>query len=903
MEYNDYQNSNNENDYDNEENNNTFSEETEEEIIYNDCIDDDEEEFLEEEEHFESPEKDINKTEKNQNIPKQYLNDELDSIKEEKNEEKIKQQKRKKIKKVKKDIENSKNIQLNQNQNKSQKNKFHAYYSPKFDFAHKKRKKEELKKADDLFSKVIEKAKKQNETNKLYDHKGNTLTTKVIDIFYDKYIGQNGKKIKTIDVMTKMRDEEIRVNRDALKSKENAKKINDLINRQEDFEKLKLNKLKEIEKEISDKIGKECVFMPNGINTSSRTPEDFYNSQLKFIERKEGNINKIYKNIIDNEKKNMNAILTSKVSEKMASAKNPNETKEQFLKRLHDEKLKNVKESLEKPIEIKKLTKEQVNILSNKLYKEGQTFRDNKNKKQKEKLLKELNNKNEELISEKSNKILLDKFINNYKKILLELFDKNGNFQISLDEYKLILNNMGCINSKSPKDDALIKESFNKYLKPTEEKIDTYAFLIFGLAALGLYKGNDEIKQPEIIERTNIENNNYMNLDIDSQKSMNKANNNKNINNTRTKIKTSSELIKIILPNLDLDKYGYTNKTTKIIKQKFAQFLQGLNSSLMGGNARKKQERREKLKEIEKNEESKRFSPGKNVKRDYSNNENKKETSKDKTKNNYGKSNKLEDVYQIIQQKKENDLKTLKAKKEAEELALCTFQPNINKPLNKNKNQIKKDIEKLYQEGKAAYIQKKNMIEHDPEDTSDNNINCTFKPVIRQYNNEIFNKNPLKEEIEKFQKKREQMIKKSYKEFEKPMNFAIESKINKEDIFDRVILDSNTNKNEIFNEYNKKEVAPLLKVEVNLDNKNNTDNIIIYPGDNVKEKTIQFCQKHKLNEEKKNTLLRIILEKIKDNNGNIDKDIYDDEKNKEEKEDNGNEDKKYKDSEEKMEKK
>ena len=135
------------------------------------------------------------------------------------------------------------------------------------------------------------------------------------------------------------------------------------------------------------------------------------------------------------------------------------------------------------------------------------------------------------------------------------------------------------------------------------------------------------------------------------------------------------------------------------------------------------------------------------------------------------------------------------------------------------------------------------------------------------------------------------------------MNFAIESKINKEDIFDRVILDSNTNKNEIFNEYNKKEVAPLLKVEVNLDNKNNTDNIIIYPGDNVKEKTIQFCKKHKLNEEKKNTLLGIILEKMKDNNGNIDKDIYDDEKNKEEKEDNGNEDKKYKDSEEKMEKK
>ena len=196
------------------------------------------------------------------------------------------------------------------------------------------------------------------------------------------------------------------------------------------------------------------------------------------------------------------------------------------------------------------------------------------------------------------------------------------------------------------------------------------------------------------------------------------------------------------------------------------------------------------------------------------------------------------------------------------------------------------------------------MIEHDPEDNSENNINCTFKPVIRQYNNEIFNKNPLKEEIEKFQKKREKIIQKSHKEFEKPMNFAIESKINKEDIFDRVISDRNSYKNEIFNnEYNKKEIAPLLKIEVNLDDKNNTDNIIIYPGDNVKEKTFQFCEKHKLNEGKKNTLLSIILEKMKGNNGNIDKDIYDDEKSKKEKEDNEKENKNGSDSDEKAEEK
>ena len=99
-----------------------------------------------------------------------------------------------------------------------------------------------------------------------------------------------------------------------------------------------------------------------------------------------------------------------------------------------------------------------------------------------------------------------------------------------------------------------------------------------------------------------------------------------------------------------------------------------------------------------------------------------------------------------------------------------------------------------------------------------------------------------------------------------PMNFAIESKLNKEDIVDRVVSNRNNYRNEYTQEEksHKGDVTPLLKVEVNLDEKNNTDKIIIYPGDNIREKTIQFCLKHKLDEEKKNTLLSIILEKMKE---------------------------------------
>ena len=56
----------------------------------------------------------------------------------------------------------------------------------------------------------------------------------------------------------------------------NSKKIKEMIDRQEDFAKNKQNKLREREKEINEKLNQECIFMPNGINTSSRTPNDFF---------------------------------------------------------------------------------------------------------------------------------------------------------------------------------------------------------------------------------------------------------------------------------------------------------------------------------------------------------------------------------------------------------------------------------------------------------------------------------------------------------------------------------------------------------------------------------------------------------------------------------------------------
>ena len=114
---------------DKEINSDSSSEKTEDEIIYNNCIDPEEEEFLETEKKLES------------NIPDENNNNNTNDQPETK--------------------------LLKNTAQKSRKNKFHDYYSPKFDFARKKRNKpEEVKTTDDLFAQALQKNKSIAETNK-----------------------------------------------------------------------------------------------------------------------------------------------------------------------------------------------------------------------------------------------------------------------------------------------------------------------------------------------------------------------------------------------------------------------------------------------------------------------------------------------------------------------------------------------------------------------------------------------------------------------------------------------------------------------------------------------------------------------------------------------------------------
>ena len=112
----------------------------------------------------------------------------------------------------------------------------------------------------------------------------------------------------------------------------------------------------------------------------SRTPEEFYLNQIKYLDKKKMSVEKIEKKLKE-ENQIKKVALTSPTSKKIAKNKNPNESKEQFIERLYVEKLKNVKKTLEKPKEEKKMTKRQVNNLFNKLYKERIILKENKDKK------------------------------------------------------------------------------------------------------------------------------------------------------------------------------------------------------------------------------------------------------------------------------------------------------------------------------------------------------------------------------------------------------------------------------------------------------------------------------------------------------------------------------------------
>ena len=590
----------------------------------------------------------------------------------------------------------------------------------------------------------------------------------------------------------------------------------------------------------------------------------------------------------------------------MANNKNPNETLDQFCKRLAEERLKNKKETLDnnKKEEPKKMTKKEMQTLTEKLHKEGETFKINRERREKEifdKLKDSRNKKN--FVLEKSTKVIFDKFINEYDKIVNELFNgdnteqkNNKNYEINYDEYKQLLNNLGFIKSdninNNTKENENVKNkidiSFNEYLKPKDGKIDTDQFLAFCLAVLGIYKGKDEkIIEPSSRITPKLKPEEELKENEKEEKPEN-ITENKNNNNQTTKkqIKSSTEFIKLYLPNLDLDKYGFTEKECNMIKSEFFVFILGISQSWSKDFVKKKQERLDKNELTNKRNNAEELKKLENklktneefigaFRRKLLNEEFPSQNDKEKDSNNntLKKSFRVEDMFEILEKKKKRELDTLKAKKEEDINKECTFHPNYkNKPI--NKKEVAKNIEKLYQEGKNSLIKKRQL----EQETNLNPIekDCTFKPVIQDYKGDYFENNPLKKdklfntEIKKMEKIREE---KGYtnKQIKKQMAFNIEPKSNKDNINERVdqnrgekVVNNVENEFIDYGNFDDKGNQVMIKIEVNLEN-NKNEILIIQPGEDYLKVVDKFCLKHELNEDKKIRLIRAIKDKMRKN--------------------------------------
>ena len=801
-------------------------------------------------------------------------------------------------------IEENKNFIINKNkyQNKTAHKK--SAIKQKLMWEEKNEKNKNDENTDELFKKAIEKAIRDFPP---IEH-DNNLSGRVTEVLYDKYVGKNMNKSKHLDIYSKFKDESIRQEREWNRTKDDAKKISDMIERQERYEELKHDKKLGRQRELKKKIKSVCVFIPNGkknIQENMRTPSHFYSDQKKFIVKKVEYINKLAQNKIENEQKFKKVQMVSKKSEIIANNKNPNETLEQFCKRLAEEKLKNKKETLDTGDnkEIKKLTKKEMLDLTEKLHKEGKTFKINREKKEKEladKIKDDRNKKN--FVLEKSTKVIFDKFVSEYDKIVNDLFgdkdiennnnlnEKNNNYEININEYKTLLTNLGFIKCDNNENENkvelmnIINNSFYNYLNPKDDKIDTNKFLTFCLAALGIYKGKDEKVQDHSSKITP-----KLKPEEEKENGENQVNAEENKINTipqKKQIRTSTEFIKLYLPNLDLDKYGYTEKECNLIKSEFFVFVLGISESWAKGLVKKKQERLDKLEEtIKKNnlEETKKLENKLKKEEEIIGAYRKKifdeefplSNDKDNKSNNIlQKSFKVEDMYEILQKKKQRELDTLKAKKEEDINKECTFQPNskIKKPI--NKKEVQKKIEKLYIEGKNSYI-KKRQIETEPN-VNNNEKDCTFKPVIKDYKGNYFENNPLKEdilyniEVKKMEKLREEQ---GYtnKKIKKQMFFEIEPKSNKDNIDKRVaqkrgekIINKVHNEFKNYGNFDDKGNQITVKIEVNLKN-NKTELLIIQPDEDYLKVVDNFCSKYEINTDSKMRLIRTIKDKLRKN--------------------------------------
>lgn len=742
---------------------------------------------------------------------------------------------------------------------------------------------------------------------------GKSIFTKITESIFQSYLNtEEGHKPRAYDFLVsedylaKIKDQD---------NKNNKEKFNDMLDRQYRFIETVNSKKKQRKERQQEELKSKCTWTPSGMkqDIKVRNPGEFYTDQLRFLEEKK---NKIQKKKEDLDAKNavIAVPVISRNSKKIAETNHPNETEEEFLKRLKNEKLKTVKEKMIKDEEnvkqkpkqkskSKKKTINEMNELVTKLHAENEKMHRTVNEERMKKIAQEAKRENN-LLTDSTKKIFLDKIVNSYEKALLELFNRKDNFLINFESYFALMSKIGFtlqynLSSSTEEPNAnsngsimkieeeLLKESFSKYLNPNDERIDTHYCLLFFLTIIGIYKGKNYQKEQLLND----------NKQKDKEKeAKDEANSKKTIEEAKQRKKTPEEFIKCYIPELDLDKYHYSIPAINTIKTRYRLFYDNLSCVWT-------QELNNK-----RNEKQNRTFNKMNSTLDKSNNNdlkvvakhsNIKESSRkkiiakaseeiDQKDNSTEKALRIEEVYDLLKKKKEKELMSLRTIKEKEDMKECTFQPNAH--TKKISSDISANIEKLYTDGKVTY--QKKLQSEDYKKTIENREleQCTFKPDIHAMNDNIKN-NPLDKDTQlknKLERKEQARIDREILSMQKKkgipymgysdprtsnehnaetaptMRFDIEKKTFK-DTFNTF---ESRNKANTFNSTRdtkrteKQKPVPLLNIEVNIDDNNQIVKLEIFPGDDPIKIAEDFCSKHGLSNDKKEKLQRIIQEKL-----------------------------------------
>ena len=655
-----------------------------------------------------------------------------------------------------------------------------------------------------------EKKVKTNINNNNLNKNEKTVFTKVSEELFEKF---RDKKFKNkISSCYDLIVNDTYLNRINEKgSKDLNSKINNFEVRNKEFREKKKAKLQELEEKTAQDINLHCTHTPNGKKVNSddlRTPEDYLKDHLKYFSTRDSNIQMQRENQI--KQTNSELKQSPEISKKSKRLAKKRLKKEISLDnnnthvRLYNEKLNKLKTHIvkEKDEDIKltetqkylkygkknkqsinnnKLNKEEVKTLVSKLHEDSES----------RKKLKEDNSNlkhtyDNDLTTFSSQKLVLETYINQFELNLINLFNKKEEIGLNKEEFKKLLINLGFL--KENENSSLFEQAWKITSNNSQlETIESNSVLLFTSSILGLYKGekedidnektNNAFKSPKkekissphkIPNRFSTPNEHHR-----FASSIGTTFGIGHLLNTTGNLKQEDlnnincfNILKKVLPDFDFEKYSYDIETAKQIRCLFKNWFIHRSEYIA---KLKKEIKVNKIANNTNNENfNERVKASKNLRRSADNfrrrifeeAENNLSMKNDDTSNNENlksiksKKLKLEEVYSILKKKKELNLLKQKEEKEKEELRYCTFQPNLGK---RNHDVVDTDaIKKLYQHG----VEKVRKSKNSQKESKDDFDLCSFKPQINQFNEKIFQENPLvhdknvKKEVERFEQAR-----------------------------------------------------------------------------------------------------------------------------------------------------